>query len=445
MTYRPTVVYPVEITTRELDGVLLTALKLACRGARVLIGPKVELDYGIHKFKPDVYIGTRATNDVIHIFRQVKRYGGHVCIVDTEGGVFFNDFYLVRHETEALAELSIFFATGENGKKLLVDNKIVEESKIIVSGVPWFDLHELRGCYSKDRVKIEREYPNSFIMYNSSLGNVHPKIKGINATGPVFSEDSKVYMQKQFNVLMEMLEKLVNDFPNETFVLRPHPSEDHNVYNKIFSKYKNVVINCDYNVRSWLLASKLMVHNSCTTGIESALLKVPPIAYQEFVDKKYEMEVHNEASIRVPNYESLVSKIKELLSNDSPYELSESQREGVSRTISNVKQSASDIITEQILSLKRKTGTASSQRKYLFRKVKSDIIYKRSWILNFLPKKKRRNVLKFKEYTFQKFKKISLEELQEKQNQIAVENSDLGIPNISMISGYPNSFIIECL
>ena len=39
------------------------------------------------------------------------------------------------------------------------------------------------------------------------------------------------------------IQKLIEKFPNERFVLRPHPSEKIETYQKIFSNYKNVEIN----------------------------------------------------------------------------------------------------------------------------------------------------------------------------------------------------------
>jgi len=105
--------YPIEITRRELEGVFLVAAKLASIGHKVFLGPKYELDYCLKRYKPNIYIGTRADETNYGLLKTLRKSGCKVVIVDTEGGIMLEDQYKTRHYAPGLTQADLFFAWGE--------------------------------------------------------------------------------------------------------------------------------------------------------------------------------------------------------------------------------------------------------------------------------------------------------------------------------------------
>ncbi len=81
-----------------------------------------------------------------------------------------------------------------------------------------------------------------------------------------------------------------------TIVIRPHPTERHDVYNELAARYERVHVTNQGNVVPWILASKAVIHNGCTTGIEAFLMNVPAISYRASINEKYD-----DGFYRLPN------------------------------------------------------------------------------------------------------------------------------------------------
>ena len=63
------------------------------------------------------------------------------------------------------------------------------------------------------------------------------------------------------------------NFSETNFVVRPHPSDDRQTFVNAFEGLKNVHVISEGSVIPWLIASKFVIHNECTTAIESYLLE----------------------------------------------------------------------------------------------------------------------------------------------------------------------------
>ena len=75
-----------------------------------------------------------------------------------------------------------------------------------------------------------------------------------------------------------------------TIIVRPHPSESFSIYNDIAAKCERVKVISEGNVIPWLLASKTLVHNGCTTGLEAYALGVPAISYLSTFNEYYDYD-----------------------------------------------------------------------------------------------------------------------------------------------------------
>lgn len=62
-------------------------------------------------------------------------------------------------------------------------------------------------------------------------------------------------------------------------MVRPHPSENRDVWHEHVKEFAHVHVNAEGNVVPWLLAASVLLHNACTTAIESYILGRPAIAF----------------------------------------------------------------------------------------------------------------------------------------------------------------------
>jgi hypothetical protein len=92
------------------------------------------------------------------------------------------------------------------------------------------------------------------------------------------------HKQAVFRDFQELIPRLDQVFPGLNIVIRPHPTEKHDVYNEIAARCSRVHVTNQGNVVPWILATRAVLHNGCTTGIEAFLLDVPGISYRASID-----------------------------------------------------------------------------------------------------------------------------------------------------------------
>lgn len=437
------VFYPIETTKRELEGVFLTAAKLAAHGYKVYIGPKYQLDYHLKKLRPNIYIGTRADETNFGLLKTLKASGCKIAIVDTEGGIMLEDQYRTRHYHPGLRISDLFFAWGVVGADIIKESGTMPNEQIIISGAPWFDMDEVKPFYQHTVAKIREKYPQSFFLFNSRLSFPNHKSKHIAEAYRAQEPKEFAYFEKQYENLNETLKKLAHDFPGETFVIRAHPSEDPAYYYEFFKGIPNIVIDDSFSSRAWVLASKLVLHNSCTTGLEAAMLKMPVVAYQEIKDDRYDKLLPNLASVPVYDYEALKEKIRYYIQHPAePYQLNGTQVAGIKKFFNNVDESGSEIIVKNIRALQTGTFDYKPDAEYRQIKRKMDIIYKYPFLLNFLPSGRRKDLLNSKKYFMGKFQSLQLEQLQRMLGEFRSEQPGLPAITVSAYSPLEHTYCI---
>jgi hypothetical protein len=125
--------------------------------------------------------------------------------------------------------------------------------------------------------------------------------------------DHKQAVFEHFKQLIPNLEKAFSDY---NIVVRPHPTENHNVYNKIASQCERVFVTNDGNVVPWLMATKAVIHNGCTTGVEAYVMRVPAISYRAPVNEDYDYGFYilpNKISHQCFDFEQLKNLLQKIL------------------------------------------------------------------------------------------------------------------------------------
>ena len=312
MRTRASLIIPVENQVRELDPKLLLACVAAREGFSSYIGSRLELDFRIASLPRSIYLSKSMTARSIKMFRIMRKLGHEIAVWDEEALVHMQPetYFSRRLSPDAIKHVSILFAWGRENLDLW--NQYPELPgglPIHITGNPRGDMlrPELRD-YFKDEVDALRSQHGDFILVNTNFSNVNAFVPSLNlflpgktpggeqkkyARGAVgmsreFAEGLHDFKQAVFEDFRQMIPAIENAFPNHTIIVRPHPTENMDVYHDIAANCSRVKVINEGNVIPWLLACKALVHNSCTTGIEAFILGVPAITYMASRDAYYD-------------------------------------------------------------------------------------------------------------------------------------------------------------
>jgi hypothetical protein len=255
------VVIPVEIKVRELYARLFLAIVLAERGYDVYIGNKIQ-HTAMGRINPHVYLETGAEHQSSRL-RRCKNNGVKTLILETEGSAFAgSEWFSNKIDIDTVEHTDCYCAWGEVAAKA-VRNKS-PETRVEITGNPRFDLLQkpYREIYKNKSDELSNKH-GDFILFNGSFG---PPVEN----DEIFSE--------LFVEFVNLIIKISNKY-DRNIIVRPHPEGDVSLYKKLLSSHNNVYVTKQYEARPWIIASDVVIHNGCTTGVTAALLDTPVIGY----------------------------------------------------------------------------------------------------------------------------------------------------------------------
>jgi len=318
---KASLIIPVENQVRELDAKILLSCVAAQRGFSCIIGAWRELDHHIASFPRSLYLSKGMSAGHVKMFRIMKSLGHEIVAWDEEALVHMEPetYYSVRLSPVAIKSISHLFAWGEENADLWRQYPAFPEGlPIYVTGNPRGDLlrPEMDGYFAREVEELRKAY-GDFILINTNFGEVNHFYPNQNLLPPLikpgnedkvggaaalemirdFKEDIRDYKQSIFDDFKRLIPALDKAFPNCAIVVRPHPSENHQVYQEIATRCGRVRVTSEGNVIPWLKAARALVHNGCTTAIEAYLMRIPTVSYQATVNEYFERGFY-----RLPNF-----------------------------------------------------------------------------------------------------------------------------------------------
>ncbi len=168
---------------------------------------------------------------------------------------------------------------------------------------------QLHPYFKIDAERLRKKY-GDFILINTNFSNVNAFVSSLNLFLPAnktgeepkfgrgavgmsreYAEGLRDFKQAVFEDIKNTIPVLEKAFPKINIVVRPHPTENPQVYRDIAAQCERVFVTNEGNVIPWLMATKVLVHNSCTTGVEAYIMKVPAVTYMasrnEYYDNGY--------------------------------------------------------------------------------------------------------------------------------------------------------------
>jgi surface carbohydrate biosynthesis protein len=310
---------PVENQVRELDSKLLFAYIAARRGFFSVIGPRREMHIQITAFPRSIYLAKSIPVRRNIIFKIMRKLGHEIVAWDEEALVHpqAETYYRKRVCPLGIKFVSHLFAWGEDNARLWQQYpELPAGVPIHVTGNPRGDLlrSEMRSFHEKDVEELRRAYGH-FILINTNFNHVNAFSPDLNLFRPAkkpgeepklgraakgmsreYAEGLRNHKKAIFQDFQRIIPALDKAFPQYTIVLRPHPTENQEIYRNIASQCERVRVSNEGNVVPWILASQAVIHNGCTTGVEAYVLGVSAISYRPTVNDYYDLGFY-----RLPN------------------------------------------------------------------------------------------------------------------------------------------------
>jgi len=339
---KATLLIAVENQVRELDAKLLLACVAARQGLPSIIGSKRELESHIASFPRSIYLAKSLVHGNSEFLRIARMLGHENVAWDEEALVHLppDTYFSRRLSPGAMGCVSHLFAWGEDNAELW--RQYPERSAgtaIHVTGNPRGDLlrPEMHSFYDSQVEEIRRAH-GDFILINTSFAWVNAFLPDRNLFQPAeepgeeprfgrgargmsreFAEGLHNFKQAIFEAFQKLIPALEKTLPNCTIIVRPHPTESQETYRKIAARCERVRVTNEGNVVPWLMASRALIHNGCTTGVEAYLMRIPAISYRATVNDHYDYGFYrlpNLLSHQCFDFDQLRQTVKKILAGE---------------------------------------------------------------------------------------------------------------------------------
>lgn len=325
-------IIPVENQVRELDAKLLLACVAAERGFPVLIGSRTYVNFAMPFLPRGVFFAKSLRAQSGRMMNYIHQLGHDIIAWDEESLVRYDapDYYPWRYSSDTFRLLGHLFAWGADDAEFFTRYEYYPGTPIHVTGNPRIDLlrPELRVAFKPDADALRERY-GDFILINTNFSFVNPFVPELgliqpgDAPGEVRVSRTGLGMSTAFATGMAAHQQAICDhfhallpalgrwFPDRTIVLRPHPSENHAFWRDAVaaSGSHNIQVIHEGNVVPWLMACRVLLHNGCTTAVESSVLGTPAVSYMPVTADCYDYHLPNSLSHRAHT----VDQVHELL------------------------------------------------------------------------------------------------------------------------------------
>jgi surface carbohydrate biosynthesis protein len=339
MKTKPQFLIPVENQVREFDPKLLLSCIAARRGFPCIIGSRREMEFRIASFARSLYLSKSMTIRSALLFKVAHKVGHNIVAWDEEALVHLppETYFSDRLSPVAMQYVSHLFAWGQDNVDLWKQYPgLPNGMSIHITGNPRADMlrPELRPFFAEEVEKIQNGY-GDFILVNTNFNHVNAFSPDMNLFRPVkkpgeapkfgrgargmsleFAEGLRDHKQAIFEHFQRLIPALERSFPEHTIIVRPHPTENQEIYRNIAAQCRRVQVTNEGNVVPWILATKAVIHNCCTTGLEAYVMGVPAISYRATVNDFYDLGFYrlpNLLSHQCFDFEELQSTLKDIL------------------------------------------------------------------------------------------------------------------------------------
>lgn len=280
---------------RDAAADTLLADELAKKGFRVFLVPLYIQTRELLAIRPHITVLNYHRKGSDWLVEFVLRLKSKVFILETEGAVFVDfdktkELYSVNADVKS--KVDGYFIWGKTIYDNFLKHAIYPKEKLFLTGSPRTDLlaekykpavaEILETELSAEELKIFKE---GYFLINAN----NALINGILSN----EEETRQHMQKTFGYDTAYVDELLGEqheriaallftartlatrFPEQNFVIRPHPFERVETYRNQLIEFKNVLVSNTGSIDGWLTHCKAVVMKSCSTSLEATIANVP--------------------------------------------------------------------------------------------------------------------------------------------------------------------------
>lgn len=355
---------PIEVKVRELEGRCLLALVAAERGHTVIVGEKKDtLNMAKNGHLPPGIVHDKSLTPgayKIENFTKLHEHGHLITSQDEESGLLdesYDQFAKQRFSEETVSMVDKIFAWGPHDAKSLRNIYPGYAEKIVASGSPRVDFwrKEFDAYYRNGNSKFKTD-----ILVASNFGypidenTFWDRIARLRKAGyfdrapemEKYMYENTAYQYRLLFYFVEMVRDLSKSFPDTKILVRPHPVESIDAWNKLVGKLPNVEIKRENTISGWIRNSTVLIHNGCTSALEASVSGLPRIAYRP-IPNKIEREIPNNTSIHAFSIDELKETVSDLL------------KKGETKGMEGVEEATRDILNSRLSSL---TGKLAAEK-----------------------------------------------------------------------------------
>jgi surface carbohydrate biosynthesis protein len=274
----------------------MIGLQAAEHGIPVLLGQMWLLQENLPRLDPGFVLYKGAQRMYANNMRKAKANGHHIGVIDEEAFALADNRQLAISVDPDLFDIAdVMFAQGPKHNDALLDRFPGVEDQIVVTGNPRTDLlrPELTGLYQADKEDIVSKY-GRFILVNSNFGVINSAWGDPNAAFQVWVNVGEIdprnesdvqsfkdiyeWEKNNFTELMKVIRSLDHHLTDHTIIVRPHPVEKTEIWAQLAVQSKRIKMVREGPAVPWIMASELLIHTVCTTGMEALLLNSTAIS-----------------------------------------------------------------------------------------------------------------------------------------------------------------------
>lgn len=319
---------PIEIKAREFHSRLLLAFYAASRGYACIVGKQSEVIRSMKSFPTGILIDKSISRTKVPMLSKALDGRHKLTSVDEEGIVYADEEYFAmsRFSKETIDMSEKIFCWGQRQKDVLCT--YYDDPPCAITGNPRTDLWStsLKSVYQPSADKIADRHGKYILIPSNFAGYIHA-----NGRDFIFKQRESLDLPKSLEELtdqvghigqifigfLSLISKLKDRYPDHKILVRPHPSDDQEIWKTLMRPYDNVIVEYLGSIEPYILSATAVIHNGCTTGIQSALMGIPTFAYREVKDARFDPSLPNDSSIEVQTISELFDYLDKIVSGQS--------------------------------------------------------------------------------------------------------------------------------
>jgi len=327
---------PVEIKAREWESKILLAATAARAGFGAVIGQHSHLETMLPRLPSGVVFDRNYQRPRLPIVESRRASGHRNVPLDEEGMIAqsLSAFIKSRVSPDVIEASSAVCTWGTESTDAVAIRTAAPQAagKLHATGHPRADLWraEFRDLHRQSAEQLTAEY-GRYVLFASSFAMVLHldgrerlmttfREQGLldDQQGRDLFEAQYAYRKAILDHFHDALPRLAAALPDHTLIVRPHPGDNADYWRELAASAPNMQVVMSGPITPWILGAETVVHNNCTTGIETFLLGQPVIAYMPVVDPVLEYPLLNEVSQQASTVDELIDLVHANIAGQIP-------------------------------------------------------------------------------------------------------------------------------